>query len=100
MTTHTVKPRDFTGTVSGQLWEEGSLRVRISAELSLHRDRDGSWLAYSECGPTDDDVSASVTITDPAACAAMDALFELIADPVEFQERTIGKLPQMSTEAA
>jgi hypothetical protein len=100
MTTHTATHRDFNGTISGQLREEGSLRVRISAGLSLHRDSDGSWLVYSEYGPTDDDVSASVGITDPAACAAVDALFELIADPVSFEGRTIGEHPQVSMEAA
>jgi hypothetical protein len=38
-----------------------------------------------------DETSASIDINDPAACAAMNALFELIADPQAFDARTIGE---------
>jgi hypothetical protein len=92
--------RYLDGRVSGLMWEGYGLRFRVSARLMMNRDGDGSWLVYSELGDKTDETSEAITILDPAACAAMDAIFELIADPLEFKDRIIGERSVKDTEAA
>lgn len=83
--------RYFDGIITGTMQEGHSLAIRATTPLSLSRDTDGSWLAYVMFNDSwdKDATSKELIISDPAACRAFDALFELIADPVEFKGEEI-----------
>lgn len=92
--------RLFEGTMSGTLREGDGIAVRMSAEITLDRDIDGSWIAYVSTGPSDEEFSATLTARDPQACEVLDALFELIANPVAFEGREIGERRGAAPDAA
>lgn len=71
----------FTGTI--EIGE--GLPVHIERTLTLSRDVDGTYLAYSG------EHTGSVNVTDPLACEALDAVFELAANPDRVGSVTIGE---------
>lgn len=71
----TVTARFLDGVLSATVRDGDGLRVHIERALTLSRDTDGSWLVYSG------EHAASVTVLDPLACEAFDAVSELIANP-------------------
>lgn len=70
-----VATRLMDGVFSGTIQVGDGLPVHIERPLTLSRDVDGSYLAYSG------EHAGSVTVTDPLACEALDAVFELAANP-------------------
>lgn len=70
-----VPSRCLDGVFTGTIQDGDGLRVHIARPLTLSRDSDGSWLAYSG------EHAGSVAVCDPLACDALDAVFELAANP-------------------
>lgn len=95
----TIKNRFLDSTITGQIREGDGLTVRISQPLTMSRDGDGSWIVYSMCDGLPEG-SKALMVNDPAACATFDALFELVVNPVDFTEQTIGEAQEPSEDAA
>ncbi len=96
----TVPTLSIDGTLTGTMKQDAGVPVRISHDIAISRDIDGSWLIYTEWGGRLEDRSGGIEVHDPAACAAFDALFQLLADPRSFEKREIGEPREIAPDAA